>query len=274
LARLPGNAAERVANAQKIVEELIGLQQALSPLSRLAQHREELRQARQQLAKAQQTEKGVEVRGKEIKARHDELKPHLDSSRASLKICEEKLASEKALFQQANGLCSEFEMVEGSKICRTCGQPLTPKHYKEERGRREKERYEAQQRVRQAQNEWQAARDAEQKFGEQFQGIEKELLAARESFRDAQNQVQQSHKDSERLGRECERAYQELPEPFRHRVSASLPSDWASTTYPAASDLELARRTSQNLAAARRDLEKARDEQTRTSNLNAQLGAA
>src|SRR5262249_40132055 len=159
-------------------------------------------------------------------------------------------------------------------ICRTCGQPLTPKHYKEERGRREKERYELELRVRQAQNEWQAARDAEQKFGEQFQEIEKELLAARESFRDAQNQAQQSQKDGERVGRECERAYQELPDPFRQRVSASLPSDWASTSYPAASDLEVARRTSQNLAAARRDLEKARDEQTRTSNLNAQLSAA
>jgi exonuclease SbcC len=269
---LPSDATERVASAQKIVDELVGLQHALSPLERLFQHREEYRQAQQASTAAQQTEKSIEAHGKELKARHDELKPQLDSARASLKICEEKLASEKALWQQANGLCSEFEMLEGSKICRTCGQPLTPKHYKEERGRREKERYESEMRVRQAQDEWQTAREAEQKFSEQFQKIEQELLAARESFRDAQKQSQQSQRDGERLTRECERAYHELPEPFRSRVSTALPADWSATTYPAASDLEGTKRTSQNLAVARRDLDKARDEQTRWSNLNAQLG--
>jgi DNA repair exonuclease SbcCD ATPase subunit len=226
------------------------------------------------LLAAQQDEKNIEARGQEIKARHDKLKPHLDSARAALKVCEEKLASEKALWQQANSLCSEFEMLEGAKICRTCGQPLTPNHYKEERGRREKERYEAELRVRQAQSEWQAGRAAEQEHSGQSQKIEQELLAARDAFRDAQKQAQQSEKDSERLTRECERAHQELPEPFRRRVSASLPSDWLATIYPAASDLEGTKRTAQNLAAARRDLDKARDEQTRIGNLNAQLVAA
>jgi exonuclease SbcC len=269
---LPADAAERVANAQKIVDELVGLQHVLSPLERLFQHREELRQARQALASDQQEEKNIEARGKEFKTRHDELKPHLDSARATLKICEEKLASEKALWQQANGLCSEFEMLEGSKICRTCGQPLTPKHYKEERGRREKERYEAEMRVQQAQDEWQAAREAEGKFSGEFQKIEQDLLTAREAFRDVQKQAQQSRKDSERLGSECERAYKELPDPFRGRVSTSLPADWSTTLYPAASDLEGARPTAQNLVSARHDLEKARAQQTRWSNLNAQLG--
>ncbi|HLW68934.1 MAG TPA: SMC family ATPase [Gemmataceae bacterium] len=273
LARLPADVAERVLNAQKIVDELVGLQHALSPLSRLFQQREELRRSLQTLTLAQMEEKSIEARGKELKARHDEIKPHLDSARAGLKICEEKLASEKALWQQANGLCSEFEMLEGSKICRACGQPLTPKHYKEERGRREKERYEAEMRVRQAQDEWQTAREAEQNFGEQFQKNEQELLAAREAFRDSQKLAQQGLKDSERLKSDCERAYQELPEPFRSRVAASPPADWPATTYPAASDVEAAKRTAHNLAAARRDLEQARAGQTRWSNLNAQLGA-
>src|SRR5579864_9302518 len=257
LARLPADVAERVLNAQKIVDELVGLQHALSPLSRLFQQREELRRSLQTLTLAQMEEKSIEARGKELKARHDEIKPHLDSARAGLKICEEKLASEKALWQQANGLCSEFEMLEGSKICRACGQPLTPKHYKEERGRREKERYEAEMRVRQAQDEWQTAREAEQNFGEQFQKNEQELLAAREAVRDSQKLAQQGLKDSERLKSDCERAYQELPEPFRSRVAASPPADWPATTYPAASDVEAAKRTAHNLAAARRDLEQA-----------------
>jgi exonuclease SbcC len=273
-AALPADLPKRVADGQTIVDELTGLHHTLAPLSRFAQLRGELTSARDHLQSAQAREKTVQAKGEEIRAKLDGLRPEVEAAKAALLVVQEKLASEKTLLKQAADQDDEFDTLEGAKVCRTCGQALTPRHHAEEKARREKERAAAEARVKQVTAEWKAAQARERELGKQYADLEHEIQTARDEFKDARTAAQQAHKDVTRLSGDCATVYGELPVGYRARVAAEPPADWLATTYPTPADLESARRTASGLATAKRDLEKKRDDLTRWNTLSAQLAVA
>src|SRR5262249_51413708 len=83
--------------------------------------------------------------------------------------------------------------------------------------------------------------------------------------------AQQAQKDVTRLSTECGTAYGEMAASYRKRIAPEPPADWLTTTFPTAADLESEKRTAAGLPAAKRELEKKREELTRWNTLTAQL---
>ncbi|MFL5341560.1 MAG: AAA family ATPase [Gemmataceae bacterium] len=274
LAGLPADFAPRLKEAQRKIDELASLQQALPHLSRLYQIRLDLNSAKDRAAAAAKHEKELTANGEEIRAKLEALRPAADAAKAALQVAQDKLSSERALLHEAMKLRDEFDVLEGSKICRMCGQPLTPGHFHEEKGRRDKAVTAAEARVQDATAAFKAAQSEAQKVGEQFQAVEQAIQAARDEYRDNRHQLQQYERETQRLTDDCGREYDELAPPFRAHVAAAAPGDWLATTFPTSADLDATRNGVQGLAGLRQELEKVREAQARWNGLSTQVAAA
>src|SRR5262249_61192387 len=121
LAGLPADWAKRVADAQKRLDELAVVQHALSPLGRLYQLRIDLKSARERTATAEVSEKSIQAKGEALKTKLADVRPRLDAAKAALHTAQDDATAAKALLQEATKLRDEFDLLEGSKVCRTCG---------------------------------------------------------------------------------------------------------------------------------------------------------
>jgi exonuclease SbcC len=274
LSKFPGDLRTKLTRAQVAFNELTALERALSPLGRFAEARGELRAAREHFAAAERKESTTREQGEELRQRHDALKPKVEAARAALKQVEEKLASERALLKQATGLRDEFDHLDGAKTCRACGQELTPAHFRDEKDRRDKVVAGGEQRERKAQQDLKDADAVEKDLSEQHAALELQLQAAREEYRTARGELQQSQKDVTRLAGDCQRAFTELAEPNRQRISPTTPADWLATVFPSQAELDEARHSVLGLAAAKRELDHLQDAQLRHNNLASQIDLA
>lgn len=273
LAKLPGDLPREVARKHQLVDELTALHQAQSPLTRLHAQREELRQAKDRLKAAQQAEQTVRTRGEELKRKLAELGPKVEAAERARRDADDRAASERALAQQARVLRDEFKDLNGAKTCRACGQPLTPKHFREEKARRDQAVTDTEERVRSAEQARAETEAGEKQFRGEHKAADDAIRSARDSYLDAKNALEQAKKDVAQHAKECAAAYAELADPFRTRVAPEPPADWLTAAYPSDADLaELRRRVSQ-LPAARQKLNDAQTAQQKWIDLNGQVQA-
>ncbi len=92
-----------------------------------------------------------------------------------------------------------------------------------------------------------------------MKAMEQNHREAREEYREIKSQVNQAGAEMTRLQGECCRAYDELPEEHRRRISPTPPGDWLTTEYPTGPDLERFRAESTALPAARQRLQEAEE---------------
>src|SRR5262249_49235417 len=118
-----------------------------------------------------------------------------------------------------------------------------------------------------------AARE-EKRLVNQHKELDGQRSAARDQFRDAVARKKQAEQDVQRHVRECGRIYEELAEPFRRRIAAAPPEDWAATDYPAAADLDELRQKMRDVEPSRRRLQQARGVVDQWNRLQAQREAA
>jgi DNA repair exonuclease SbcCD ATPase subunit len=274
LRALPPDAAQKLNSSQAKVEQLGALKNALSPLSRFADAKDELRRSRDLLGQALELENSLKAKGEEIRAAFNGLKERLDQSRLAVRFAEEKLTTDRALAGQAEQLCEQLEKLDGEKSCLMCGQPLTPVHLKSERSQRAEALKAAKGRVAQAEKDAMAAHDAETSIAAQLQTKELELQQARDEYKDLQHRLQQTKKDVERHGQDCKRAYEELSPAFRNKLGVSEPTDWVAVPYPEPADLDEARKAATELPQAQRELESARTAQEQIRRLTALVNSA
>src|SRR5262249_7692741 len=145
-----------------------------------------------------------------------------------------------------------------SKVCRHCGQELTPGHLETEKQRRERARADAAVAFQEADRARKAAAREERELVSRHKAVENQTFTARDQYQACKGRLRGAEKDVQRHEGECGRAFQEMAEAFRLRVAAAAPEDWLATTYPTAADLEQARGQVQGLAPARQRLQKAR----------------
>ena len=105
-------------------------------LARLASRRDELRQAKERGQTAIEARGAVEERGKKIKDELEAIRPRLDAATETLRQAAEQAAAAKTVLQQAREHLKELTQIDGSKVCRHCGQALTEGHIQEEKRRR------------------------------------------------------------------------------------------------------------------------------------------
>lgn len=242
LARLPADPAEAVRAARAENERLSALAAVVPLLDRLHRQRDELRQSRTREAASAQALQTIQAKGEQLAVVVEQLKPQTAEAARVRRDADEEHTRVRTLLEQARDQFNELSDLEGAKICRHCGQKLTPEHVRDEKKRRAAEVAETEKKYQQTANVRKAALVREQELAGRLEEQQKALQEARGDYREQKQQAEQARKDVERLQRECGQGYGELPESFRLRVHPTPPADWLDTTYPAVEDVASIRR--------------------------------
>jgi len=269
LSALPADPSSDVVRLQEKCEALTALSGIVPHLSRLHSCREDLRQALHREQTESQRLEQVETKGKALAAEVERLKPLVEQADQATRQASEQATEARTLYQQEQEALREITQLDGAKMCRHCGQPLTPGHLQEEKRRRTDAVGCAEKRLKQDNADLQAAQKAERHLREQLASAQKTYQEARDEWREAQNQQRQARAEVARLQNECTTIWKELPETYRLRISAAVPADWLATSYPTKEDLQSLRREAEELPAARQNLKAAEGVQQRWNELKA-----
>jgi DNA repair protein SbcC/Rad50 len=259
LGRLPSDPARAVGKAREAHDALAALAQVLPQLGRLQSLREELRQATAREKSAGEARQTIQKRGEQLKEAVERLKPELAEAERARQEADEEATRARTLQQQVHEALRELHLLRAAKVCRHCGQKLTPGHVQEEKERRTREAAAADERFKKAAARQKAAREAERQARLDLETTDRQLREAREHFVKEKTEADQARKEVERLQRDCAQVYADLPEPYRTRVSPALPAGWLDTSYPSPAELAQAREQAAGLDAARRCLREAEE---------------
>src|SRR5262249_47085610 len=274
LARLPKGPEAAVRQAQEAFDHAVEVGKAVPLIDRFAAARLQLREAttrRETLGKAEQA---TGEAGKGAKERHAGLKAKFEAAMQSRQRADEAATEARTLLQQAKSAADEFGKLQGAKVCRACGQELTPGHWEEEKAKREKERKAAADRHKKAMATQAAAVAAESAARGEFEAADKELTRLRDEYRDTKKEWEIAEKDVDRLTDECRHGYTAVPDAYRQRIAEAAPADWLATPWPTADDLRELKKESGSLDVARARLREAREQLTRFDRLQAEKKAA
>jgi DNA repair exonuclease SbcCD ATPase subunit len=271
LANLPAGIEERLATAQAEHDELAQLAAVVPSLARFAQAREDLRTARGRERQAAEQEQAIKSRGEQLTADLTALAPQLEARAAERQRTDDAASAAKALLKQANDGEKAFRDLEGARVCRQCGQELTPSHFDRELAKRQAEVAAAEAKVKATTAAQKSAKNAEDELRRRVEGLEVERQEKREEYRTVRSQLDQARQEAERHTRDCEAVYRDLPEPFRRRVSPTLSADWLTTAVPTPADLGTARSKAARLDAARAALREVRQQHLAFTGLNGQV---
>jgi exonuclease SbcC len=270
LKRLPTDPEAAVRQAREKVQTLQDLQQALGPLTRLQAQRDELARAVPEEKAAAAALKKAKQHGEGLRAEVDRLKPQAEEAAQGRQASDQQATRDRTLLEQARQQLQDLLETDGAKLCRLCGQALSPSHWKDEKQRRSAAVDGAQAATQTSAEAQKLALERERKLREQVTALESQLVVARESYRTLLAQADQARKDVDRLQRDCALNYQEVPLPFKDRIGAA-PADWLKTVYPGADDLTAARQQISTLPARQRALQEATDQLHQWHQLQGQL---
>jgi exonuclease SbcC len=259
LARLPADPATACAEARDLSERLAAVAQVLPQLTRFHARRDDLRQARRTEEAAQRELEQVQIRGKQCKADVERLKPLVEDAQRALQEASDRATEERTLLAQARESLQQVTHLDGAKVCRACGQALTPGHIEEERRRRGLEVKQAEARCEQANEALRQSRTHEQRLRTEHTQADSAYREARDQYRDEQACGRQARADVERLLAECAEVHAELPEPHRSRIGIAPVNDWPATVYPNRDEIEALRTEAAGLGAARQRVQQAEE---------------
>jgi DNA repair exonuclease SbcCD ATPase subunit len=274
LARCEPELPARLAAAQRRVDDWLALQAALPGLARLSQLRLELLHAREQIQVTEQREAEIRATGERLKTEMEALRPELEEAQGKARTAQDSFSSERTLLQEAAKLREEFDRLDGAKVCRVCGQALTPAHFQQEKQRRDGAWVEAGIKVKQAGAVLQAAQQHESTLKQRQRALEHDIQIAREKYVDSRKDLEQARNEATRAAKGCSTTYGEIGPAFRERVATEPPADWAATAYPTEGELAKARDFVAELPQARRDVEEVRDRLNRFRELSSRVAAA
>lgn len=252
LGRLPADPQTLLALAREEFERLESHGRVLQPLTRFAARRQELGRStdREKAAGVSlaQVRNNAEARKKEA----EDLRPRLEQAKEALEKASEQATEARTLLTQAKQSLQDLTQIDGAKVCRACGQPLTEGHLAEEKKRRAKAVTAAITRADVTDEAMKLARRVEQELRKQVDDADRFVQTSRDEYREHQAQQKQARAEVERLQAECSTLYGDLPDEFRSKVCASPPADWLATNYPVQADLDQLRAKANGLEAARR----------------------
>lgn len=259
LVRLPADPTAEVRTARETHDQLQELAQVRPHLERFANLRQQLSETRTRLYQAETTRQQVEARGKQLRADLEKVREELEEAEIARKAVDDQASQAKARFEDARRDLHDITTLEGTKVCRVCGQPLTPGHLEAEQKRRQRDLADAEKHFKETATRQKSAQAHEQKLRDQVQALEKQVAEARDDFRDQKKEAEQAQKDEERLQGDLARLYAQLPVAFRQRISPGPPADWLATNYPSGDDLNQLRNTVAGLSAAKKRLGEAEE---------------
>jgi DNA repair protein SbcC/Rad50 len=256
--RLPVDPLGKVLAARAELDELTAVGQTVPLLQRFQARRDELRQALERCKVSKERLEYLQGHGKQCSDDVEQLKTRLDSAGRESQQANEQATEARTVVKHAKESLNDLNTLDGaSKVCRACGQPITPGHVQEERKRRSNAVKEAETHLKPALERQHQALAVEQNERAQLEKAQRNLQEAREEYRAHQAENKQSLADVDRLQKECAQAYGELPETMRQQIGAGPGLDWPTTGYPTDSDLQTLRSRANGVTTARQLLQKA-----------------
>jgi len=270
LKELPEDPSAEVGRLESRMDQLKHLEGHIRSLTRFQNKRELVRQTSAQQQQAEKKQKEAMECGLKLAAETESPRGRCPEAAKALELANFQQATANTLLQQARSALAELDQLEGAKVCRHCGQQLTPGHLRDEKKRRQLELEVADQRAQRAAEEQRGARAAEQRLREQLGQQEKLLSEARGDYKGLVQQLQGLRTQVEQAQTDCAEAYDSLEPPFRARISTARPADWLATHYPSEDDLKSLRSELGANADVHAQLQRARKMQERWTGLKAQ----
>jgi DNA repair exonuclease SbcCD ATPase subunit len=270
LRRLPADPAGEVTRAREAFEKLEGVARLVPMLARFQTLRTDLGREAAKVQSLEREQQSVRARGEERKRELEALRHQADEAAQQLDKANEEATEAKTLLAQARESLRELTHLAGAKVCRHCGQSLTPGHMEEEKRRRTAAVQTAEARAKQTSMVQDNARKAVQRLRDEMQKQEQALQDDRDAYKEGTSSLKHAKEAVERLQGECATLYAELPEGHRGRISPALVADWQTTTYPTAEDVSALKAQARGLEAARRQKQQAEEVQRKWSQLKAQ----
>src|SRR5262249_48612860 len=257
---LPSDPEGAVRKLQQEQERLTLLTQHVALLERLHQDRSELTK----VVTGEKTAKADEAR---LKAEGIKAKEKFTSLEAKAKAAREDRASKdtaaaetRALARQARELANEFQTMTGQTKCRACGQPLTEKHFNDEKKNREAEAKAAEKKLKDLTDAATKAKKLEEELTAKEAADRDRLAKMRDDYKDAAAAVKQAASDIKRLTDSCRQTYFALPQEYKDKLGPAEPSDWSKATYPDRHDITELSTQAHGLDATKRKLRAAQEQ--------------
>jgi DNA repair protein SbcC/Rad50 len=271
LDKLPTDPAKLLDEARNKEQQRQQLETILPNLEHFNTERHDLGQAIRKESESKVQRDDTATQGKEAKAKLDALTTQLDDVRKARGEADSSVAVAKAKQQQATQALADLGNLDGATECRACGQPLTAKHFAQEKAEREKAVKEAEKTVKEAAKTLKVQTELEQATLKEQATLTDEVAKLRDKYKDAEAATKQAAVDMVRLQKSLALRYASLPDAERSKISPKEPTDWTSTTYPDKTDLVALRRVATSLDAARRDVREAEATVQKVSDLKGRI---
>jgi exonuclease SbcC len=272
--RLPADPAGDLARARETFERLEALARLVPQLSRVQSKRDALIRESAQVETIEKQQQEVRARGEERKREIDELTPLVEEAKRALEQANEQATEARTLRSQARQHLQELTQLGGAKVCRHCGQTLTPGHLEEEKRRRTAALQVAETKARETSTAQEEARKTAEELESRLTTAQTALQAARETYGMESGHLKQAKAAVERLQEECAVLYGEVPDDYRFRISPQLVEDWRKTVYPTAQDTDALKGQTRGLDTARRQKQEAEEVQRRWNQFKTREAAA
>lgn len=274
LAGLPADPDAAVRAFQQEQERLALLAQHLALLERLHEDRSELRKQAAGEAQARAEEARLKLEGLQAKEAFIELEAKAKAARDDRAAKDQEAAAAQALSRQARELADEFKQLSGAKLCRACGQELTPKHFDDEQAKRDRDARTAEKKRESLAAASKAARKLEDDFAGKETACREALAKLRDHYKDAAAAGKQYAQDVKRLTDSCRQSYFALPDEFKQKLGPRAPDDWNATAFPDRSELTAIAAEAKRLDGVKRQHKAATDEAAKVQGLRARLESA
>jgi DNA repair exonuclease SbcCD ATPase subunit len=226
-----------LAEAETEAERLQSLSLALPLLRRLHRERDTMRGAGEAVRQAAEAEEAAAAKVQRLESDAVPLLTQLEAAREDLRAAEQRVTRTNTLLQEVRKRLERFQSVRGETNCRYCGQPLTAAHVQAEQAKLEEEQAAAEHASCDALAPWESASREAERLQRQANEVEGRLNGARQEVAQWRSRQVTAQHEFQRCGQECSQVYQDLPEPFRSRVSPETPPDWCATRFPEPDDL-------------------------------------
>jgi len=262
LSEFPPDLQKQLTDALECESRFSEAGKAVAWLRNLVENRKKLRDAVTKRDEAinglDQTQAGLE------EALHGQrmAESEYDQARQVESNANSTLAKAQAHLDEIQAKAIRFSEVEGEKVCRYCGNEMTPEHLEREKETIRAELTEAKKNVKIAQGEYDTAErrvqdaDASSIRAREMVKICEAAVKSHEHVRNTSIQDIIGHLSS------LSTAYSNLPPLFQVLITESLPQDeagWLATTYPTSGDINDAKREGDGERIQHATVERLRD---------------
>jgi DNA repair exonuclease SbcCD ATPase subunit len=274
LKRLPADPDGAVRALQSEQERLALLEQHVALLTRLSKDCHELKRAVGEEQAARANEARLKSEGIAAKEDFAKLEVRAKAARDDRAAKDSAAAEARALARQARELANEFTTLTGETKCRACGQPLTTAHFAKEKKDREAAAAAAEKKEKELAAAASSARKLEDELTTKEATERERLNKLREDYKEAAGSVKQHASDAQRIGKSCFDSYISLPQEYKDKFGADVPTDWAAVTYPSRNDLSDLTKQAGGIDTVKRKLKVAQEEAAKAQALRAKVESA